>query len=64
MIKEHYMHVGKCHNEIHYFVQLIYANEKIFKKNYPFLVVSHLSRVCVWGEDVVKDEYRRAGTRH
>jgi hypothetical protein len=31
-IKVSYVHVWKCHNETHYFVQLIYAN-KVSEKN-------------------------------
>jgi hypothetical protein len=27
MIEVHYMHVWECHNETHYFVQLIYTNK-------------------------------------
>jgi hypothetical protein len=31
MTKVHYMHVWKYHNEIPYFIQLIYANKNNFK---------------------------------
>jgi hypothetical protein len=31
MIKVHNIHVWKCHNETHYFVQLIYINKKLKK---------------------------------
>jgi hypothetical protein len=30
MIKVHHIHVWKCHNETHYFVQLVYANKNVF----------------------------------
>jgi hypothetical protein len=30
VIKVHYLHIWKCHNESHYFVQLIYANKRDF----------------------------------
>jgi hypothetical protein len=39
MVKVHYIHVWKCHNETHHFVQLIYANFK--KKKNP-------SRIFYW----------------
>jgi hypothetical protein len=31
MMKAYYIHVWKCHKEAHYFVQLIYASEKVIK---------------------------------
>jgi hypothetical protein len=43
IIKVHYMHIWKCCNEIHYFVQLIYANKKEKQEK-----IKHLGRAKLY----------------
>jgi hypothetical protein len=49
MINVHYMDVWKCHNETHYFVQLIYATKNILRSllNALYILIHLILRMPV-----------------